>query len=70
MATFPNVTVHAGDPYSACVLPVKNLELVCTTENNSPASSPEFVDISLNATTSQEKGLPEEGEDSTGGDEE
>jgi hypothetical protein len=51
VATFPNVTVNAAEPYEACVLPVKSLEPVCTTGNNSPASRPEFVDISLNATT-------------------
>ena len=28
----------------------KDLELVCKTGNNSPASRPEFVDLSLNAT--------------------
>ena len=30
---------------------VKDLELTCKTGNNSPADRPEFVDISLNATT-------------------
>jgi hypothetical protein len=52
VATFPNVTVNAAEPYEACVLPVKTLEPICTTGNNSPAARPEFVDISLNATTS------------------
>src|ERR671920_238210 len=50
IATFPNVTVNAGDEYKACVLTTKNLELICSTGNNSPANRPEFVDISLNAT--------------------
>ena len=50
MATFPNVTVNAGDEYKACVLTTKDLELICSTGNNSPANRPEFVDISLNAT--------------------
>jgi hypothetical protein len=46
---------------SACVLPVKNLEPMCTTGNNSPAASPRFVDISLNATTKPaENGLSED----------
>jgi hypothetical protein len=35
---------------------------------NSPASRPEFVDISLNATTISDDGPVEEGEESTGGD--
>jgi hypothetical protein len=67
VATFPNVTVNAAEPYEACVLPVKTLEPICTTGNNSPAARPEFVDISLNTTTTglAEDGLPEEG----GGDE-
>jgi hypothetical protein len=63
VATFPNVTVDAGEEYKACVLPVKDLELICTTGNNSPASRPEFVDLSLNATSDIEH-LSEEGGDS------
>ena len=70
VATFPNVTVNAGDGYKACVLTTKNLDLICNTGLNSPASRPEFVDISLNATTSSDDGPVEEGEESTGGDEE
>ena len=68
MATFPSVTVNAGEQYQGCVLPVKTLEPICTTGNNSPAARPEFVDISLNATTTglAENGLPED----VGGDEE
>jgi hypothetical protein len=31
-------------------LTTKDLELICSTGNNSPANRPEFVDISLNAT--------------------
>ena len=54
IATFPNVTVNAGDEYKACVLTTKSLSsdgLVCSTGQNSPANRPEFVDLSLNATT-------------------
>jgi hypothetical protein len=51
VATFPNVTVTAGEQYKACILPVKILEPICTTGSNSPALRPEFVDISLNATS-------------------
>jgi hypothetical protein len=51
VATFPNVTVTAGEQYKACILPVKTLEPICTTGSNSPALRPEFVDISLNATS-------------------
>ena len=50
VATFPNVTVNAGDEYKACVLTTKDLQLICSTGNNSPANRPEFVDMSLNAT--------------------
>src|ERR687898_650011 len=60
VATFPNVTVNAGGQYDACVLPVKTLEPICTTGNNSPAARPEFVDLSLNATTGRENGLPDD----------
>jgi hypothetical protein len=51
VATFPNVTVNAGAEYKACVLATKDLNPICSTGQNSPASRPEFVDISLNATT-------------------
>jgi hypothetical protein len=70
VATFPNVTVNAGDGYKACVLTTKNLDLICNTGLNSPASRPEFVDISLNATTISDDGPVEEGEESTSGDDE
>ena len=63
VATFPNVTVDAGEEYKACVLPVKDLEMICTSGNNSPASRPEFVDLSLNATSDIEQ-LSTEGGDS------
>src|ERR687897_531571 len=51
VATFPNVTVNSGDEYRACVATVKDLELICKSGNNSPAARPEFVDLSLNATS-------------------
>ena len=50
VATFPNITVNAGDEYKACVVTTNDLQLICSTGNNSPANRPEFVDISLNAT--------------------
>jgi hypothetical protein len=55
VATFPNITVDVGEEYKACVLPLKDLEMVCTTGNNSPASRPEFVDLLLNATSDIEQ---------------
>ena len=65
-ATFPNVTVNVGNEYKACVLPLKNIDvdsLICKTGHNSPAARPEFVDISLNATTSATpETLEEEGD--------
>ena len=72
VATFPNVTVDAGEEYKACVLPVKVLELVCKIGNNSPASRPEFVDLSLNATGGIDQVTIEEGnsEDDAEGDDE
>jgi len=71
VATFPNVTVNAGDVYQACVLTTKDLNMVCNTGQNSPASRPEFVDISLNATSttlSDEtiSGESEEGDEGNG----
>jgi hypothetical protein len=50
VATFPNVNVNSGDAYKACIVTVKDLDLMCKTGNNSPPSRPEYVDLSLNAT--------------------
>jgi hypothetical protein len=44
---FPNITVNAGAEYKACVSTTKDLELIYKTGNNSPASRPEIVDLSL-----------------------
>jgi hypothetical protein len=52
VATFPNVTVNSGDDYKACIATVKDLELICKIGNNSPAARPEFIDLSLNASSS------------------
>ena len=56
IAAFPNMTVNTGDKYNACVLPLKELKLTCTTGQNSPAPRPEFVDISLGPSTSEKGG--------------
>jgi hypothetical protein len=42
VATFPNVTVNAGDEHKACVLTTKDLEPICTAGNNSPAHRAEL----------------------------
>ncbi len=63
MATFPNVTVNAGEEYKACVVTTKDLEPICKIGKNSPASRPEFVDISLNATSVAQQETTEEGSD-------
>jgi|SRR5215208_4024185 len=51
VATFPNVTVNSGTEYKACVMTTRDLELLCKTGHNSPASRPEFVDINLDEVT-------------------
>jgi hypothetical protein len=51
VATFPNVTVNPEEEYQACIITTKDLQPICTTGNNSPALRPEFVDLSLNATS-------------------
>src|ERR671919_864227 len=51
VATFPNVTVNSGAEYKACVMATKNLELLCKTGHNSPATRPEFIDINLDEVT-------------------
>lgn len=79
IATFPNLTITSGEEYRACIATVKDLELICKTGNNSPATRPEFVDLSLNATggvqqatVSEEGGETtlEEGEDTSGDEQE
>lgn len=63
VATFPNITVNAGQQYKACILPVKNLELICTTGSNSPANRPEFVDLNLNTTSETGQAVRQEEEE-------
>ena len=72
VATFPNVTVNSGDEYKVCIATVKNLELICKIGNNSPAARPEFVDLSLNASSSSgsEQVTAEEGDSVDENDEE
>jgi hypothetical protein len=47
VATFPNITVNAGDEYTACALLVQASQLFCQTGNNSPALRPEIVDLHI-----------------------
>ena len=66
VATFPNLTMNSGEGYKACIATVKNLELMCKTGDNSPASRPEFVDLSLNTTSGDvQQATAVEGEETT-----
>ena len=66
VATFPNLTMNSGEGYKACIATVKNLELMCKTGDNSPASRPEFVDLSLNTTRGDvQQATGAEGEETT-----
>jgi hypothetical protein len=56
VATFPNVTVNSGDVYNACALPLKTLKLLCEKGNNSPATRPEIVDLTLGSPSSSDSG--------------
>jgi hypothetical protein len=47
VATFPNMTVKNGDVYKACVLTIKDSNLICEKGTNSPALRPEFKDLYL-----------------------
>jgi hypothetical protein len=47
VATFPNMTIKNGDVYKACVLTIKDSNLICETGTNSPALRPEFKDLYL-----------------------
>src|SRR5215216_4136463 len=68
VATFPNVTVNAGEEYKACVFTSKDLNMICSTGQNSPASRPEFIDISLNAATTDTQQETTEERDATEND--
>src|SRR5919109_320468 len=68
VATFPNLTVNAGDEYKVCVTTVKDLELICKSGHNSPAARPEFVDISLNATATADATIDTQQETTEEGD--
>jgi hypothetical protein len=57
VATFPNVTVQAGDEYKTCVLPMKTLKLICTEGTNSPGKRPDIVDVDLNSTVQNSQAL-------------
>ena len=57
VATFPNVTVNAGDEYRTCVLPMKTLKLICVEGTNSPGKRPEIVDLNLNSTAQNSQAL-------------
>ena len=63
VATFPNITVNTGAEYKVCVLPLRNLDsdsMTCTTGHNSPGARPEFIDISLNATSEVDQAIQQE----------
>src|SRR5215211_8415241 len=63
VATFPNVTINAGNEYNACITTTKDLELICKLGHNSPASRPEFIDINLeevSASESEQEGTDEQ----------
>jgi hypothetical protein len=53
VATFPNVTVTTGSEYQAYVMTTRDLDLLCKTGHNSPASRPEFIDINLDEITAE-----------------
>ena len=57
IATFPNLPVNVGDEYKACALLLADVNtdsLLCKTGFNSPAKRPEFIDLSLTTTGSEE----------------
>jgi hypothetical protein len=70
VVTFPNVTVNSGAEYKACVATTKDLDLICKTGHNSPASRPEFNDISLNETATSGTSGNADTLESAGGEEE
>ncbi|PWU78937.1 MAG: hypothetical protein DLM72_20040 [Candidatus Nitrosopolaris wilkensis] len=44
---FPNTTLNAGEPYSTCVVVLKDVKMICTTDFKTPFPRPQYVDLSL-----------------------
>jgi hypothetical protein len=45
--TFPNSTVSTGDKFRACIVVLKNEDLMCDTGFDSPSERAEFVSFLL-----------------------
>jgi hypothetical protein len=45
--SFPNLTLNAGEPYSTCVVILKDAKMICVTDYKTPSARPQFVDISV-----------------------
>jgi tetratricopeptide (TPR) repeat protein len=53
VASFPNVVVEPGGKFKACSLMLRGLELICTEGQKSSTNRPEFVEISLESSSTE-----------------
>lgn len=45
--TFPNLTLSPGEPYTTCVVILKDVKMICTTDYKTPFPRAQYVDISI-----------------------
>jgi hypothetical protein len=45
--SFPNLALNAGEPFTVCILVLKDAKMICTTDFKTPSARPQFVDMSL-----------------------
>jgi hypothetical protein len=53
VVTFPNLSVHDGEPYHVCTMSVEDFKLKCEEGKNSPFNRPEFVDINTSVSSKE-----------------
>lgn len=53
--TFPNITIPAGEEFTACNMVLRDLSLVCDTGHNSPSPRTEYIDLLLQPTDEEEQ---------------
>lgn len=45
--SFANLTLNPGEPYTTCVVILKDVKMICSTDYKTPFPRPQFVDISI-----------------------
>jgi hypothetical protein len=42
---FQNLTLKTGEPFSTCVVVLKDVKMICNTDYKTPSARPQYVDI-------------------------